>query len=507
MPNYVPGYGNPAAKIVVIGEAPGADEDLAGRPFVGPAGHILDEVLSYAGISRDECYITNVVKVRPPQNDLSKLHILGCSIEQFLPQLEEEIKGINPNVIFGLGNTPLQYVAGQTGITNYRGSILLTKLGYKYIPSIHPAAVLHGETAKYRDLFLIKQDAVRVKQQSAFPEINRPSRNIILCKSSTQLEALLSRNETNPSNEIIARSKFPLKRRIVVDIETFRRYPLLIGLALNPWESISISMYSEEIPETDLAYIWEIIAELFMSPDVQLIGQNAKFDSKRCRWAGLKWREIWFDIMQAWHTLFPELPKDLATISSILTEEPYYKSEGKEYNPKKDPIEKWMTYNGKDAYTEWECYERLHEMLIEEDLEEFFFTRVAPLNALYDRIEDIGIKIDEERRNQMRDAFTIKLREKEKQLHELLKILLGEDCPVFNYNAHAKIGELLYHHLKIPFRKDVGEKTLKALVNNTVKDPMKKKVIILILECRKISKTIGTYLNFKLKNAGEILGG
>jgi len=73
MPKYVPGNGNPSAKLMVIGEAPGYYEELNGAPFQGPSGRIVDDVLYKAGLSREEVYATNVVKIRPPNNEIHRL--------------------------------------------------------------------------------------------------------------------------------------------------------------------------------------------------------------------------------------------------------------------------------------------------------------------------------------------------------------------------------------------------------------------------------------------------
>jgi len=516
MPNYVPGKGNPNAKILIVGEAPGAEEDRQCEPFVGPAGNLLNEVLRYAEIERADCYITNVVKYRPPNNDLKKLNLIGYSVESFLPQLDEEIRAINPNVVFALGATALSVLTGMNGITTYRGSIYPSiRTGHKTIASIHPAAILHGDegsSGNYKDLFLLKRDAVRVKEQSLFPEIRRPDRSIVCVNNSNQVATWIERNKNNPPNSIIDKSRFIRRRRAVVDIETWKTFPLLFGMACNSWDAISIPLFSNQIPPSDLAYIWYMILEFLSESDI--IGQNLKYDVKRSRAVGISF-EVWFDLMQAWHTIgFAELRKDLATLCSLLTEEPYYKSEGKEYNPLKDKIEVWMRYNGKDCYTEWECYERLHEMLIETGTEDFFFDRgdgtgVSPLNAFYDRIEDIGILVDEARRKVISDAYRAKREEKENALIELLRLLLEED-DISPYdkrnkkeglvliNSYKMLPELLYGKLKIPVRKDTGEDTIKSLMNNAVKHPGKKRVLELILELRKIAKLETNYINFEL---------
>src|SRR5690242_12619038 len=107
MPKYVPGIGPSTAKLIIVGEAPGEREEQEGKPFVGPSGKIVDEVLANADIKSSEVYKTNVIKIRPPNNDIKKLLLLGKSIEDFIPQLWEEINAIKPNSILAFGNTAL----------------------------------------------------------------------------------------------------------------------------------------------------------------------------------------------------------------------------------------------------------------------------------------------------------------------------------------------------------------------------------------------------------------
>src|ERR1035438_1673849 len=104
MDNYVAGYGSSSAKLVIVGEAPGKHEVEQGYPFAGPTGNLLDQALACTPVTRNDCYLTNVVKIRPPNNDISKLKDIGHSIEEFIPQLWLELEQINPNCILALGN-------------------------------------------------------------------------------------------------------------------------------------------------------------------------------------------------------------------------------------------------------------------------------------------------------------------------------------------------------------------------------------------------------------------
>src|SRR5207245_10297666 len=102
---YVGGVGRSTAQLVVVGESPGEREERELKPFVGHSGRIVNEVLNDAGISRSEVYLTNVVKVRPPNNDIKKLNLLGKSIDDFIHQLWDEINAIKPNAILTFRNT------------------------------------------------------------------------------------------------------------------------------------------------------------------------------------------------------------------------------------------------------------------------------------------------------------------------------------------------------------------------------------------------------------------
>ncbi len=137
--NTVPGEGNSDAEIVIIGEAPGKNEDESGRPFVGKAGDVLTETLDKAGLKREDIFITNVVKCRPPENrDPRKKEVKKCR-----SYLERQLKEIDPSIIVPLGNSALKTVLDETKISEKRGEIF-EKNGRKYMPTYHPAATIYN---------------------------------------------------------------------------------------------------------------------------------------------------------------------------------------------------------------------------------------------------------------------------------------------------------------------------------------------------------------------------
>lgn len=141
--NAVPGKGNTKAEILFIGEAPGRNEDLKGEPFVGSAGNILSEALASAGLSRDNVYITNVVKCRPPNNRIP----LQEEKESCQSYLSKELQIIKPKIICIMGNTAYGSLLGGNSITKNRGKII-EKDGQRYFLTIHPAAAIYNQELK-----------------------------------------------------------------------------------------------------------------------------------------------------------------------------------------------------------------------------------------------------------------------------------------------------------------------------------------------------------------------
>ncbi len=142
--NVVFGDGNPEARVMFIGEAPGKNEDLQGVPFVGAAGKYLDELLGFAGLRREEVYIANILKCRPPSNrDPRPEEIQLCT-----PYLREQTRTINPEVIVTLGNFATKFVLKtDRGITGLHGQ--LHQAGkFKVFPVFHPAAALYDSSKK-----------------------------------------------------------------------------------------------------------------------------------------------------------------------------------------------------------------------------------------------------------------------------------------------------------------------------------------------------------------------
>lgn len=131
----VPGEGLEDARVLFIGEAPGREEDLSGKPFVGRAGKLLTKLLEDAGLKRNRVFITSVIKCRPPGNRLPKRDETNACY----PYLNEQIRILKPDIIVLLGNTAIKTVVGLNGITKLHGKVII-KEKENYLPMFHPAA-------------------------------------------------------------------------------------------------------------------------------------------------------------------------------------------------------------------------------------------------------------------------------------------------------------------------------------------------------------------------------
>ena len=154
------GSGDPSAGLMLIGEAPGAAEDLQGEPFVGRSGELLWQLLADVGITREMIYITNIVKCRPPENrDPKRVEIAACA-----SWLDRQLQLIQPRVVCTLGNFATRRIRGdQTGIMSLRGrqeKRMLSGYPTTLYPLLHPAAALRST----RNLKFLREDVARLPQ-------------------------------------------------------------------------------------------------------------------------------------------------------------------------------------------------------------------------------------------------------------------------------------------------------------------------------------------------------
>jgi uracil-DNA glycosylase len=179
--NAVPGEGQLPAKIMLIGEAPGKNEDEKGQPFVGAAGKALDLALEKSGIPRQSVFITNIAKCRPPDNRIPEPEEqIACR-----PYLDRQISLISPQIICILGNTAYSSLLGGKSVMADRGKIL-KRDGQKYLITIHPAAAIYN-----RNFRSVLEDDLSLLGQ----EIEKRQKNSVRSRSLDNLEGYTQQRE------------------------------------------------------------------------------------------------------------------------------------------------------------------------------------------------------------------------------------------------------------------------------------------------------------------------
>ncbi len=506
MPNYVPGVGSLEPKLMIVGEAPGAYEDRFLEPFVGPTGHILNELLMKAGIHRGECYITNVVKFRPPMNDFDKLHLIGVDVEEQTRELwENEIYKLKPNCILAVGDRALTAICGLSGILDYRGSILTAKDGTtKCVPTIHPAALFsrssgdNDEESKggleWTWLKLIESDVIRAAEESKTSELNLPSRNLTIAHNSLDVFRFFREYEK--------------LKRAAMDIESINCVPVCIGFAFNRYHAISIPLLRSigphkltDMGDNEMDEIWrEVFKQL---KRLELVGHNLKYDEYKLSLVSLtdkKFRtmNVVSDTLIKTRVIFPEMPKKrLCDVSSLWTREPFYKDEGKEFRLGKDKIERYLLYNAKDCAVEIEVDEE-QEIVLEQlaeiykvPLKSYYYDYMMKKHKLYIRMENVGFDVDLERKKQLNEEY------KAMQLvvHTRLTERLGYEL---NVKSSPQKYALLYKAMKFkPLKRaPTSEDAIVRLLSNHAKKPGQKEILTDILEESRIRDQRSRYINF-----------
>jgi DNA polymerase len=175
------GEGPPLAEVMLVGEQPGNEEDLSGRPFVGPAGRLLDRALEAAGIDRRGVYVTNAVKhFKWEPRGKRRIHQKPAAgeVRACRPWLEAEIAAVRPRAVVCLGATAAQALLGRTfRVTEHRGELVASPLAALVMATVHPSSILRApdERSRRTELALLVEDLVALADALRAPPPERPS--------------------------------------------------------------------------------------------------------------------------------------------------------------------------------------------------------------------------------------------------------------------------------------------------------------------------------------------
>lgn len=473
-----------SAKIAIVGEAPGVTEVMSGLGFSGMSGKLLWDILGRHGITRSDCYVTNVIKVRPPNDDLTtfikidKGHAKTTDAYELAEQaLYAELATLSEcNVIVAVGGVALWALCKKTAVSKRRGSILQGPLGKKVIPIIHPAAALR----EYMYTHMISLDAARIRQESFYPDIRLPARNIIIRPSFDDAINFLQKVKASPECSF--------------DIETMRDEVSCISFSVSPSEGISIPFVSGGSDYFTLDQeieIWKRIAYILADPGIIKKGQNLVFDTTFLFILyGIITNNI-EDTMVGQAIAFPDYPKGLDFITSVYTREPYYKDEGKRWFKFGGDEKDFWLYNAKDSLVVDESWPKIHENLrLMRNLETYRTQRdLIPILAY---MQTRGLRVDVEGLKTAQAEADAIIKAATADLKAMAGYDLNPDSPKqlcdFFYNRK---GEKAYVNRKTG-NPTTDEKALKRLARKGYEEAN------IILQIRHYSKLKGTYLDVTL---------
>lgn len=368
--------GDPASKILILGQAPSNVEIYKQEPLVGPAGTIFNECLMKAKLSRGELYILNLWEDQVYTDKMTQKissykggpvfwhgRMTAEGHEASIPTLRR-IAEVRPNVIVALGQQALEAVTGiNKGIMKWRGSILWSdKFNCKVIPTVHPAAVLHGQ---YIWKYLIINDLEKAKRQRDFHDMRLPARDILIRPS---FDEVMDGFSTCRKAGILG-SDLEI---INMQVACFCLCPDKDRAVVVPTIDAQGDYWSLE-EETK---IWQEYSSIMGDPEILKINQNLiGFDAPfLLQHNNIITRGPIGDTMVGYARLYPEFPKSLGFLGSIYTDEPYWKDEGKMWRDidaatgaKKGTgnWEQFWRYNGKDGCVAIECWWPIEQELLD----------------------------------------------------------------------------------------------------------------------------------------------
>ncbi len=396
MPKLVPPTIVPNCKIAFVGQAPGIDEAAFGENFIGAAGKKLTHVLGKAGINRSEVSIYNVMREKPPENNIKPFIDLSGKIpviSETWQRYEDELKGFledcPANVIVPLGNEALFALThiSKPLISKRRGSIMSGDLlpGRKLIPTLHPAGLLPGR-GDFKDEQYLIQDLKRIKRQSEFPEIKLPPTELIIRPTFLQARDYLAQCKN---------SKF-----VAFDIEGTHHISC-ISFCCETGRAISIPFIEggkEYFSAHEETILWQDMAEMLEDPKVSKCNQNIYYDMAQLyRLYGIIVSSPAECTMTAQSILFPDYPKSLAFITIQWTLYPYYKDEGSDFikGAGTGDIEDFWRYSAMDSIVPFEVFPRMRNKLIaQKNWEVYCNQRLGIHPALF--MGTTGLRVDKE---------------------------------------------------------------------------------------------------------------
>lgn len=496
---FVAPKGTSIASRIVCGEQPGQTECVLKEPFVGPAGKLLKACLSHAQIPLASCYFTNVLKdydspmesyCVPPRSRKASPAWAGRG-QEYVELLREEVNSHPAKQIIAVGNVALAALTGRWGITKWRGSLIPCLFNEeKYvIPIIHPASVLRGSSENKHLIVCDLKKAVMYEQN----DYRLKERKVLTKPTFVDAMNFLQ----------ICYDKGMEGIPISFDIEIKHLELNCFSLSYNDTLAISIPLMGPGgdyfSPDQEVSII-KSLARLLSNPSIRKVGQNIIFDTHfMLRKYGIRSINL-DDTMIAQHTLLPQLPKGLDMITSLWTDIPYYKDEGKEWFAGGGTYDRLWVYNGYDSLACSASFPLILRDLSSQDNIPAYERQLSTIQPCCYMMER-GIKVDTVGMKAAKAEMEARVAAKKEELSSIV--------PNLNIQSPKQLQEYFYGRLGIPPMKNKQHKisvdadALKRIARRYGEKGAKE--ARLILDIKKEEKLLSTYMaDIKFDSDGRI---
>ncbi len=507
----VSSHGYSSADVFFVGGYPLRDDLQQGIALAGSIEGTLNNYLRPHGIDIKQCYRSSFIKEKLEYSgtNTSKLKeaLSKIDLKYYEEILKNEILEVNPTIVVPLDDIALSAVypyistihkpkSRKYWVYCYRGSILPLRPDWlinhkdniKVIPIVGPQLLYGDHSARsYTQI-----DFARISKERESRNIT-PEGSCWVCRDAFVFDKFIDRMmKENPT-------------RVTFDIETYGGLITCISFCFNGFESVSVPIGDYTIPHHERWQLWKRVAAILNSR-LEKNNQNIKYDWIILERHGFNLTNVTSDTMLKGALLYPELPKGLDFYTSIFTDIPYYKDEGKEFDPKKHHKDRLYIYNAKDSLAAHICATEMDKELAEDlPAQNLYNNEIAPSILIYKNLDNTGILVDEEAKKKKLFKYEVMFRGNETILQNLTGI---KD---FNARSPKQVGELVYEQLKYPVRKKINEfgvpsyktdkDTLDDLLihfgDSTKSGKVGYTILSRIIMCRKLSKVI-EYINTPL---------
>ena len=499
---------------MLVGEAPSEQEEREGHPFGGAAGMELNRLLHEASIMRSECYTTNVLKVRPPEGQISAFvamtkkdigpnhsllrdRYVTKEVHEGYAELLAEIEMVQPNLIIAFGNLAMWALTGQWGVLKWRGSLMQIPGGPKVIPTIHPSAILREWTNRA----IVLSDLRRAKRHMTSREYdNRPEWRF-------QVRPSLNDVFSTISDLCLRAAASPLW--LDFDIETRYGHIDCIGFSWSRTEGLCIPFITAGKPgywsADEEGIIVYALYKLLTHPQVRVRWQNGLYDAQ---YVYRHWHFIprgAQDTMISQHSIFAALPKGLSFLASMYSDwYVYWKDEGKIAD--NTPEDQRWRYNLQDCIYTREVGEVLAQTVEALGLSQVEATQQA---LFYPVLKAMlrGVRVDTDRRAKM----AVDIQEELSHREAFLFSVLGHSI---NPGSPKQMQSLFYEDLaQQPILKRViikGRQTMRptcddeALTRLGAREPLLRPICNAIADIRTLNKFLGDFVLMPLDEDGRM---